>query len=135
MVGLPGQGGHELEVCVVVQHGELTCFGHRGDETVDEGQRAVLTPFDQEALYFQSSTMVTVGDGHECKRIQPVHQRPEVSPVTSTEAEFEHDRRAQRNGALGDQRGDGSENWRLREPGSEWKHRWGKRAQRQPCVA
>lgn len=41
-VGLAGDGGDALEVCVVVEHGELAGFSYCPDEGINQGERPVL---------------------------------------------------------------------------------------------
>ena len=50
--------GDQLEICVVVEHGEIVSLRHRGHEGINQRERSVLAPDGQGCLDLEAPSMV-----------------------------------------------------------------------------
>ena len=79
LVGLAGEPRKEFEVGVVVKHREISGRRNRGDETIDERERSMLTSFGEQLLELQGVSVVPVDDRNRLEGVQPADERVMVA--------------------------------------------------------
>jgi hypothetical protein len=94
-MGLTRELSNQFEVAVVVQHSKSACFGGRGNEGIDEGERAMLASGSKSTLDLQCSLVISVRGGYSGKRLQSVGDFPVVVGAPRRVSDFERDRVAQ----------------------------------------
>ena len=88
---LARQFGHGLEVPVVVEHDQLAGSGDRGDQSVDQGQLAVLALFGHQGLDFERSAVVGIGGRDVVVGAEAVHDGLVIGGAAGGHTQLEDD--------------------------------------------
>jgi len=99
-----------------VQHGKPAGFGGRGNEGIDERERAMLASGCKSGLDLKCSLVISVRGRYRGKRPQSVGDLPVVVGASGRVPEFERDRVAQSNLSPGGKWGEGCGHGWLGQP-------------------